>query len=104
MGSYGSNGSTTLAQSSTHSSSRNTAWKKTIEGKAMNRKRTTTDPTQMKASDHSSDRTQVIVDTILARLTQLQPTHDVGQDDTGQPGDFARQVIEVFRDGVANTA
>lgn len=48
----------------------------------------------------SSDRAQSVVDTILARLTQMHPTQDVGQDENGQPGDFARHAIKVFREGV----
>jgi hypothetical protein len=59
---------------------------------------------QMKPNDHSEDRVHGVVDGLLARLTELQPTQELGKDDNGESGDFARQALEAFREGVAKTA
>jgi aminoglycoside phosphotransferase (APT) family kinase protein len=69
--------------------------------KIMKRKSKPTDSDELKADEVPSDRAQAVVDIILARLTQLHPTQDVGHDDNGQPGDFARHAIGVFQKGVA---
>lgn len=59
---------------------------------------------QTKPGDDAQDRTREVVDTILARLTQLQPTQELGQEDNGESGEFAHQALQNFRDGVAKTA
>ena len=63
-----------------------------------------TPPSPSAETNPTSARAEAVVDKIFARLTQLHPTQEMDQEENGHAGEFARQVIDRFREGVAKTA